>query len=138
MTRSCELICCLPVQACEGLLTDSRPQSEMLLVGRGLGADLFSSFSRLSPHLIGTADMTSSCELSGCLPVQVCEALPGGSRPPSEMLLVGRGLIRDFERYGVHLGAGQQQQLAAATQAAHTTGMQIGGFLAPLVTLMRG
>ena len=67
-----------------------------------------------------------SSELKGCVAAQACEALPGGGRSHSEMLLVGRGLMRDFERYGVHLSAAQQQQLAEATQTAHTTGMQIG------------
>ena len=52
------------------------------------------------------------------------------------MLLVGAGLKRDFERYGVHLRADQQQQLAAAVQAVQAAGMQIGGPAAQLKTYL--
>ena len=58
--------------------------------------------------------------------MQACEASSQQAASHAEMMLVGQGLKRDFERYGVHLSAHKQQQLAAATQAAHTTGMQIG------------
>ena len=63
---------------------------------------------------------------NSCVTVQVCEASSQRAPSHAEMLLVGQGLKRDFKRYGVHLSADKQQQLAAATQAVHTTGMQIG------------
>ena len=51
--------------------------------------------------------------------------LPGGLGFSAEALLVGRMLRRDFERYGVHLPAVQQDAMAAAMQRAQRLGMAI-------------
>ena len=71
--------------------------------------------------------------------MQVCERGPQQGQHATlarhaELLLVGRALKRDFERNGVHLDHGSQQQLAALAQDAHETGVQFGGPLFALLT----